>query len=104
MGIIGGDFGLSELLYQKLSSLMGRLPKTTRKRIANFVSSTVIIFSIAGPVMTLPQVYKVHVGKEAAGLSAITFGSYLFLSVFWLTYGIFIKIAQSSSQMFSGLQ
>jgi uncharacterized protein with PQ loop repeat len=42
-------------------------------------------------MVTLPQIFKIYIGKEVAGISAITFSFYLFLSFFWLGYGVFIK-------------
>jgi len=39
-------------------------------------------------VMTIPQVMTIWIGKNAAGVSAISWVSYLIAAVFWLAYGI----------------
>tara|TARA_Y100000031_G_C8013532_1_gene289215 strand:- start:87 stop:431 length:345 start_codon:yes stop_codon:yes gene_type:complete len=52
-----------------------------------------IVYAVAliGPVMTLPQVYKIFVAKSAAGLSLISWMTYFFAACFWLAYGIMHK-------------
>lgn len=87
----GGDLGLSDFIYQRLSRFRKKLPRTTRKRIADFVTHTILIFSVAGPIMTIPQVAKIYVEQAAGGLSLLTWSSYLFLSFFWLNYGLLIR-------------
>jgi len=46
---------------------------------------------IAGPVMTLPQVFKIWFEKSAAGVALETWMTYLLLSVIWISYGILHK-------------
>lgn len=53
-----------------------------------FLDYLIYFVGIAGPVMTLPQVYEVWVHKKVAGLSPLTWISYTVLSVFWLLYGM----------------
>lgn len=91
MAMFGGDFGISEYIFQRLNTFKNHLSPSTQKHLANYISESVLLFSIAGPIMTLPQIVKIYAGKEAAGLSAITFGFYLFLAFFWLGYGVLIK-------------
>jgi len=87
----GGDFGISEFIFQRLNRFKEHLSKTTQRNLATFIEETVVLFSIAGPIMTLPQVVKIYTEKTAAGLSPITWTSYFFLALFWLAYGVFIK-------------
>ncbi len=91
MSLFSNDFGISEFIFQRLNRFKKQLPKRTQKRLANFIEEFVILFSIAGPIMTLPQVIKIFTEKTAEGLSLITWGAYLFIASFWLAYGIFIK-------------
>lgn len=48
-----------------------------------------VIYVIAtfGPVMTIPQLIKIWVEKNAIGVSALTWSAYLIVAIFWLIYG-----------------
>ena len=46
---------------------------------------------IFGPIMTLPQLMIIWIEKNAAGVSLISWGSYLIIAVFWIIYGIMHK-------------
>ncbi|MBI2173009.1 MAG: hypothetical protein HYT73_02235 [Candidatus Aenigmarchaeota archaeon] len=52
-----------------------------------------LIFAVGvlGPIMTIPQLLKIFAERNAAGLSIVTFVSYLILDFFWLAYGIMHK-------------
>jgi MtN3 and saliva related transmembrane protein len=69
--------------------LKDSLSKETQRTIARFLERTIYLLAIAGPVLTLPQVYKIWTLKTAVGFSLITWGGYLVLSFMWLMYGIF---------------
>lgn len=47
----------------------------------------IYFIAVFGPVMSIPQIIKIWVHKNAAGISVITWGSYLLISIFWLIYG-----------------
>lgn len=49
------------------------------------------IIAIVGPAVTLPQLIEIWTRGSDAGVSLITWGGYLALSVFWLSYGIMKK-------------
>lgn len=91
MAMFGGDFGVSEFIFQRLNRFKDHLSRRTQRKISHWIEETVILFSIAGPIMTVPQVIKIYSEQSAGGLSPITWGSYLFIAFFWLTYGVFIK-------------
>ena len=44
-----------------------------------------------GPIFSIPQITNIWVHKQAAGVSVITWFSFLFTSLFWLVYGIIHK-------------
>jgi hypothetical protein len=44
--------------------------------------------AVLGPILTIPQIYKVWVSGSVEGLSLLTWGSYFFLSIPILIYGI----------------
>ena len=47
--------------------------------------------ALVGPIMTLPQVIKIWIEKNAAGISIITWFAYAVTSVFWIIYGLMHK-------------
>lgn len=91
MAFSGGDFGLSEFIYQKLNRFRKYIPRRAKRTVATFILNTVLIFSVAGPVMTIPQVAKIYTEHAAAGLSLLTWSAYLFIAFFWLNYGLLIR-------------
>jgi uncharacterized protein with PQ loop repeat len=48
----------------------------------------IYIIAFIGPVMTIPQLINIWVDKQTAGVSAISWATYLIVSIFWLIYGI----------------
>ena len=44
--------------------------------------------SVVTMLMTVPQVITVWVGREAGGISLLSWGAYLFSACLWLVYGI----------------
>ena len=57
----------------------------------NFMDKAIFAVGVVGPTMTIPQLMKIWVGKNASGVSAISWGAYLFVAIFWLIYGIMHK-------------
>lgn len=55
------------------------------------VDKLVYLAAFVGLVMTLPQIAKIWVEKNAAGVSAASWATYTVLSIFWLIYGIAYK-------------
>ena len=51
----------------------------------------ILVVGILGPVMTIPQLMKIYIERNAAGISVITYSSYFILDFFWLAYGIIHK-------------
>lgn len=47
--------------------------------------------AIAGPLMTLPQIYQIFSTKTAQGISLTTWGLYCVSSAVWFLYGLKIK-------------
>lgn len=56
-----------------------------------FMDKAIYVIGVAGPIMTIPQLMKIWVEKDASGVSVISWSSYLVIAVFWLTYGIIHK-------------
>jgi len=48
----------------------------------------IYIVGILGPVMSVPQLLDIWIGRSTAGVSLVTWGAFLLMSFFWLAYGI----------------
>jgi len=46
---------------------------------------------LLGPIMTMPQLFKVWMEKDASSLSLATWITYLMLALFWSSYGYLHK-------------
>lgn len=43
---------------------------------------------ILGPLITLPQIFKIFALQDATGVSLLTWGMYLVLDIPWIVYGV----------------
>src|SRR3989344_1719814 len=59
--------------------------RTLWKRILDRV---VLGVGIAGPIMSIPQVLLIYVGREAAGVSPISFLAWALMDIPWMIYGL----------------
>ena len=60
-------------------------------RLESLVNGLVYLGGVFGPLFTIPQMAKIWVDKNAAGVSAISWGAYFLGSVFWVVYGVVHK-------------
>jgi uncharacterized protein with PQ loop repeat len=51
----------------------------------------IYVVGILSPIMTIPQILQVWVEKNAAGVSLVSWFSFLIFSFFWLAYGLMHK-------------
>ena len=56
-----------------------------------FLDKIIYVVGISGPIMTLPQVFKIYLEKSAGGVSLISWSWYLFTAIIWLFYAIVHK-------------
>ena len=57
----------------------------------NFMDRLIFFVGAVGPLMTIPQVMKIWVDKNAAGVSLISWTTYLVTEIIWIIYGIMHK-------------
>jgi uncharacterized protein with PQ loop repeat len=57
----------------------------------SFIDKGVYFVAVFAILMTLPQIFKIWVEKNTAGVSIITWISYFLIATFWLMYGIIHK-------------
>ena len=48
----------------------------------------IYVVSIFGPIMTLPQLFKIWTLKSAIGISITSWIAFLVVAIFWLIYGM----------------
>jgi len=51
------------------------------------LDSLIYVIGVLGPVMALPQLYLIWVDKVVAGVSAVSWGAFAFIAIFWIIYG-----------------
>jgi MtN3 and saliva related transmembrane protein len=56
-----------------------------------FLDKFLMVIAIVGPLMTLPQIWKIYSSHDATGVSTLTWSLYFFLGIPWLIYGIVHK-------------
>jgi len=63
----------------------------TQTQFGRTLDKAIYFVALFGPIMTIPQVVKIFAEKSAAGVSIISWTGYLFLAMFWLSYGLMHK-------------
>ena len=53
-----------------------------------FIDHAIYVVGLIGPIMTIPQLTKIWVEKNASGVSAISWSAYIVVAIFWILYGI----------------
>ncbi|MCD4760192.1 hypothetical protein K8R33_04880 [archaeon] len=66
----------------------GHEPYPSKSKWKHILDKSAYSIGIIGPVMTIPQLLKVWIEQNAAGVSLISWIAYLFTALFWLTYAI----------------
>ena len=51
----------------------------------------IYVVGIIGVIMTLPQLTKIWMEKNASGVSIVSWGAYAILAIFWIIYGVMHK-------------
>ncbi|MFC2143606.1 hypothetical protein ACFLQN_04375 [Candidatus Aenigmatarchaeota archaeon] len=57
----------------------------------NLVDKLVYVAGVISLIMTLPQVTIIWINQDVSGVSILSWLSYLFVGIVWLTYGILHK-------------
>ncbi|PIR03991.1 MAG: hypothetical protein COV59_02295 [Candidatus Magasanikbacteria bacterium CG11_big_fil_rev_8_21_14_0_20_39_34] len=56
-----------------------------------FIDRAIYFVGFFGPIMTLPQLSKIWLEKNAEGVSAVSWGAYIIVAIFWVLYGLIHK-------------
>jgi uncharacterized protein with PQ loop repeat len=57
----------------------------------NRLDKLLLVIAAIGPIMNIPQAIQIFATKNASGLSLLSYASFTFFDIFWLTYGIVHK-------------
>lgn len=60
-------------------------------RLKRLLDRAIYVVAIIGPIMTIPQVWNIWIGHQVAGISMISWATYLIAALFWLAYAIVHK-------------
>lgn len=66
------------------SSAVSPAPGSTPSRLEKFLR----VLSVVTMLMTVPQVWTVWSSRDAAGVSPLSWGAYLFSACLWFIYGL----------------
>lgn len=56
-----------------------------------YLDKFLLFVAIIGPLMTLPQILKIYVEQNSAGVSVLSWGLYAFFNIPWIIYGVVHK-------------
>ena len=56
-----------------------------------FLDRFLLFVAVIGPLMTFPQILKIYVGQNAAGISIWTWSFYALIDIPWIIYGFVHK-------------
>lgn len=82
MGVGLHHFHRRKRIYQKHE------PYPHPDKFKRFIDKSIYFVALFGIVMTLPQITKIWVEKNAAGVSAASWTAYTITAMFWLIYGV----------------
>ena len=67
----------------------GRYP--SRNKWKNFMDCLIYLVAVLGPLVAIPQIWKIWIEKSAVGVSVFTWGAFIVGSFIWLIYGAIHK-------------
>ena len=62
-----------------------------QRKLIRFFDKFILTIAVIGPLLTLPQIAKIFVLKDVAGLSIITWSLYTLFIIPWIIYGFLHK-------------
>ena len=63
-------------------------PYPARSRWKRLLDRAVYMAGIVGPIMTIPQIALIYIGRDAAGVSPISWLAWMLLDIPWILYGL----------------
>jgi len=56
-----------------------------------FLDRLIYLVGVVGPLMTLDQIHRIWIERDATGVSALSWMTYFFTAIIWVAYGIIHK-------------
>lgn len=66
-------------------------PYPSKNKWISLLDRLLIAVAVAGPLTTLPQIFKIFIEKTALGVSLVTWIMFMLIAIPWLVYGIVHK-------------
>ena len=63
-------------------------PYPSRKKHIKLIDKLIYVVVVGGPLLTLPQAFKIWINKDATSIFLFSWCSLLLVSLFWMWYGI----------------
>jgi uncharacterized protein with PQ loop repeat len=64
---------------------------SNNEKLKKLIDRLIYPIAIGGPLLTIPQIMKIWIGKQASGVSVFTWSSLVVLNFIWLIYGFLHK-------------
>ena len=88
--MVGHTIGLHHFQIRKrVFEKKEKYPSSSKLK--RYMDKAIFVMGALGPIMTIPQLFEIWVRKNASGVSAVSWGSYFIIAIFWLAYGIIHK-------------
>ncbi|MBU0894558.1 MAG: hypothetical protein KKF48_02890 [Nanoarchaeota archaeon] len=68
-----------------------RKKNISRKKLISWVDKAIYFAGAIALIMTIPQVLKIWIDQNPAGVSLTTWGTYFILHFFWISYAVLHK-------------
>ena len=79
----------SGLLHFHLRKRLAKQPPKDRVKL--LVDKIVYVIAFVNPIMNLPQLLKIWINQDAAGISLVSWCSFALFSIIWFFYGVVHK-------------
>ncbi len=73
-------------IRKRISKNLEPFPATSPSK--RLLDTVVYAAGIAGPLMTLPQLFEIYAHRNAGGVSVATWAAYAVFDIPWIVYGI----------------
>lgn len=79
---------MSHHLHLRKRGARGLEPFPARSSLLRLLDRIVLVVGVLGPLMTIPQILKIFLLQDAAGVSVISWGTFALFDIPWILYGL----------------
>lgn len=77
--------------YHKRRRVSVEGKKDSGDRLMNLIDKLIYFVAVLGPLVSVPQIWKIWVERNAAGVSVFTWCAFVVGAIIWLFYGFIHK-------------